>query len=386
MRPYLVSPILAAFVLAAASVAASAQPAPALAARAWLLADVTSEQILAEENADERAEPASLSKLMTAYLVFRALAERRLAREQTVTVSERAWRAPGSRMFLEPRRAVTVGELLRGMIVQSGNDASIALAEAVAGSEEAFVAEMNREAARLGMKQSRFANATGLPDPRHYSTARDLYRLAAALIRDFPRAYGEHYAEREYTYNGITQRNRNRLLWLDPSVDGVKTGYTEAAGWCLISSARRGERRLLAVVLGASSETGRAQESLRLLAWGFQAFEAVRLYRAGEAVREVEVWKGERRAVPVGLRDDLVVAVPKGLSGRVHAELVTQPPLLAPVARGAQVGLVRVSVDGKPYGERPAVALEAVGPAGLLGRLWDTLRMWLSPPRARPST
>src|SRR5204863_1294650 len=252
--------------------------------------------------------------------------------EQQVTVSARAWRAPGSRMFVEPRRPVVVDELIRGMVVQSGNDACIALAEATAGSEEVFAQMMNREAARLGMKNTHFMNSTGLPDAQHYSTARDLYLLAAALIRDFPAEYGQYYSQKEFRYNNITQPNRNRLLWLDPTVDGLKTGFTEAAGYCLIASSRRGARRLLSVLLGSTSESGRAQESQKLLNWGFQFFDAVKLYGAGEPVRALEVWKGAAREVKAGLRRDLFVTVPKGEAAKLKAELVSQQPLVAPVS------------------------------------------------------
>ncbi len=256
--------------------AARAAAPPPLIGRAWLVGDLSSGQILASQKPDERIEPASLTKLMTAYLIFSALRDKKLTLGQQVPVSLRARLAPGSRMFIEPRRPVSVEELIRGMEVQSGNDASIALAEAAAGSEEVFAQMMNREAARLGLKDSRFMNATGLPDAQHYSTAADLYRLAAALISDFPAEYAQYYAQKEFRYNDITQPNRNRLLWLDPTVDGVKTGHTEAAGYCLIASSKRGTRRLLSVLLGSTSETTRAQESLRLLNWGFQFFDSVR--------------------------------------------------------------------------------------------------------------
>src|SRR5262245_16714421 len=246
--------------LCAGALAAAPRP-PAVVAKAWIVADLTSGQVLGAERAEERIEPASLTKLMTAYVVFKALRERKIAPGQSVDVPQRAARAPGSRMFLVPGIAVSVDELIRGMVVQSGNDACLTLAEAIAGGEEAFVAQMNKEAARLGLNGSRFTNVTGLPHPHHYSTARDLYLLAAALIRDFPAEYSQYYAQKEFSYNGISQPNRNRLLWLDPSVDGVKTGYTEAAGYCMVASSRRGGRRLLAVLLGATSEPARAQES-----------------------------------------------------------------------------------------------------------------------------
>jgi D-alanyl-D-alanine carboxypeptidase (penicillin-binding protein 5/6) len=369
--------LLAVLLLFPACLHAQAPPAPQLIGRAWMLVEVASGQVLASEKPDERFEPASLTKLMTAYLVFAALKEKRIALEQQVAVSERAWRAPGSRMFIEPRRPVSVEELIRGMVVQSGNDACIALAELIGGTEEAFAALMNREAARLGMKNTRFVNATGLPDPQHYSTARDLQLLAAALIRDHPEHYAQYYSQREFRYNGITQMNRNRLLWLDPAVDGVKTGFTEAAGYCLIASSRRGPRRLLSVLLGSTSESTRAQESQKLLNWGFQFFDAVRLYAAGAPVKEIEVYKGARAALKAGFRGDMVVTVPKGEAQKLKAELLSQSPLVAPIAEGARVGMLRVTLEGKALGEYPVVALEAIPEAGLFGRAWDTLRLWM---------
>jgi D-alanyl-D-alanine carboxypeptidase (penicillin-binding protein 5/6) len=350
---------------------------PAVAGRAWMVLDLSSGQVLTAEKPDERFEPASLTKLMTAYLVFAALKHKKLALEQQVSVSERAWRAPGSRMFIDPKRRVSVDDLIRGMVVQSGNDACIALAEAVAGSEEAFVQAMTREAERLGMKNSKFMNASGLPDPQHYSTARDLSLLARALMRDFPEQYALYYSQREFRYNNITQPNRNRLLWLDPTVDGVKTGYTEAAGYCLIASSKRGPRRLLSVLLGSSSEATRAQESQKLLNWGFQFFDAVRLYDKGQAVKEIEVWKGVRAQLKAGFRGELVVTVPKGEAGKLKAELLAHAPLLAPIAEGQRVGVLRVTLEGKPIGEYPVVALEGIAAAGIFGRAWDTLRLWL---------
>jgi D-alanyl-D-alanine carboxypeptidase (penicillin-binding protein 5/6) len=367
--------ILAVLVCAAAQAAAPA--APRVMGRSWIVGDVTSGQVLVAEKADERIEPASLTKLMTAYLVFAALREKKLMLEQQVPVSTRAWRAPGSRMFIEPRKPVTVDELIKGMEVQSGNDACIALAEAVAGSEEVFAQMMNREAARQGMANSRFMNSTGLPDAQHYSTARDLYLLSAALIRDFPEEYARYYAIKEYRYNNITQPNRNRLLWLDPTVDGVKTGHTEAAGYCLIASSKRGPRRLLSVLLGSTSESARTQESQKLLNWGYQFFDSVKLFGAGEVVRTLEVWKGASRQVKAGVKGELYVTVPKGEADKLKAELVAQQPLVAPVAKGQRVGTLRVALDGKPLAEYPLLALEPVAPAGIFGRAWDTLRLWI---------
>jgi len=356
--------------------AAAPQP-PAISGRSWVVGDLSSGQVLLARKPDERVEPASLTKLMTAYVVFQALRDRKLALDQQVNVSERAGRAPGSRMFIQPRKPVSVDELIRGMVVQSGNDASIALAEAAAGAEEAFVQLMNREAARIGMKNTKFSNATGLSDPQHYSTAQDLYLLAGTLIRDFPKEYAQYYSQREFRYNDITQANRNRLLWLDPSVDGVKTGHTEAAGYCLIASSNRSGRRLLSVLLGSASEAARAQESQKLLNWGFQFFDSVKLHPANQPVKAIEVWKGSGGEVKAGFPADVIVTVPKGEADKLKAELLTQQPLLAPVARGQRVGTLRVTLDGKPLGEYPVVALETVGVAGMFGRAWDTLRLWV---------
>ena len=368
--------LFALFLLPGLALAQSPQ-LPQVIGRAWLVVDLSSNQILASEKADERFEPASLTKLLTAYLVFAALKEKKLASEQPVNVSERAWRAPGSRMFIEPKKSVTADELIRGMVVQSGNDACIALAEQLAGSEEAFAGMMNREAERLGMKNSRFMNSSGLPNPQHYSTARDLYLLASALIRDFPEQYAQYYSQREYRYNGITQVNRNRLLWLDNTVDGMKTGFTEAAGYCLVASSKRGPRRLLSVLLGSTSESMRAQESQKLLNWGFQFFDAVRLYAGGAPVKEIEVFKGARASLKAGFRSELVVTVPKGQGEKLKAELLSLSPLVAPVAEGGRVAMLRVTLEGKPLGEYPVVALEAVPAAGIFGRAWDTLRLWM---------
>lgn len=349
-------------------------PAPAIAANAYLLLDFQSGQVLASHNVHERAEPASLTKLMTAYLTFTALRQKSLKPEQTVSVSERAWRADGSRMFIEPRKPVTVDELIRGMVVQSGNDASIALAEAIAGSEEAFVRMMNREAARLGMKNTNFTNSTGLPHPQHYSTAYDLALLAAAIIRDFPEYY-PLYSTKEYRYNNISQANRNRLLWTDPTVDGMKTGYTEQAGYCLIASARRGERRLISVVLGADSDAARAAESQKLLNYGFQFYDSVRLYEKNQPVATLRVWKGVANTVKAGFTGDLYLALPKGQAEKLKASVESLQPLLAPVRAGQVVGTLKLTLDGKPYREMPVVALDSVPLAGILGRGWDSLRL-----------
>ncbi len=365
--------LLALFVPSVA--AADAPPPPPVAARAWILVDYTTGQTIAAQNAGERVEPASLTKLMTAYLTFGALKKKAITPDQAVTVSARAWKSGGSRMFVEPRKPVTVDELLLGMIVQSGNDATVALAELVGGSEDGFAQMMNREAQRLGLKDTQFTNASGWPDAKHYSTARDLAVLAAALIRDFPDYY-KLYSTREYRYNNITQQNRNRLLWLDPNVDGVKTGYTDAAGYCLIASARRDSRRLVSVVLGTNSDGARAQESQKLLNYGFQFFDSVRLYQKGQEVGSLRVWKGTRDELKAGLDRDLDLILPRGDSQKVKADFISEQPLVAPVGAGQKVGVVKVTLDGRPIGEYPVVALESVPLAGLVGRAWDGMRLW----------
>jgi D-alanyl-D-alanine carboxypeptidase (penicillin-binding protein 5/6) len=361
--------------LTAIALPPGAVPAPSMAAASYVLVDLGSGQTLAASNADEKRDPASLTKLMTAYLVFGALRQKAIVPSQMVTVSPKAWRAEGSRMFIEPRKAVSVEELLKGMIVQSGNDASIALAELVGGSEEAFVTKMNEEAQRLGMTNSRFANSTGLSDAQHYASAADMAKLAAALIRDYPEYY-PLYSLKEFRYNNITQANRNRLLWTDPHVDGVKTGHTEQAGWCLVASALRGERRLLSVVLGASSDAARAAESQKLLNYGFQAFDTVQLYQAGKPVTALDVWKGAAKQVPAGFVADRYLTLPKGQADKLQLTLVAQETLIAPVQRGQRVGVVRIGFDGKPVTDFPLIALEDVPPASFFGRAWDTVRLW----------
>jgi len=355
---------------------ARAQPVPpSLAATSWLLLDVTSTQTLGAVNPDERRDPASLTKLMTAYLVFGALRQKTIVPSQMVPVSERAWRAEGSRMFIQPRKAVTVDELLRGMVVQSGNDASIALAELVAGSEAAFVENMNKEAARLGLANTHFANVTGLSDPQHWSTASDIAKIAATLIRDYPEYY-PLYAQKEFRYNNIAQQNRNRLLWSDPYVDGMKTGHTDAAGWCLVASAKRGERRLLSVVLGATSDAARAAESQKLLNWGFQTFDTVQLYQSGKTISTLRVWKGAAPEVGAGFIADRYVTLPKGRAGDLKLTLEAQEPLVAPVTSGQRIGTVKVGLDGMRLAEFPLIALADVPPANLFGRAWDSVRLW----------
>ena len=367
----------AATALCITSAHAQTPPAPVINAKSWLLLDVSSGQVLASQSAGERIEPASLTKLMTAYLAFAALKAKTITQEQTVPVSERAWKMGGSRMFIEPKKPVTVAELLRGMIVQSGNDACVALAELISGSEEAFAGAMNREAKRLGLKNTVFKNSTGWPDPEHLTTAEDLSTLAGAIIRDFPEFYSL-YSLKDYTYNGITQPNRNKLLWVDPNVDGMKTGHTESAGYCLITSVKRGPRRLLTVVLGAASDNARATESQKLLNFGFLNYDGIKLYDKGQSLAQLEVWKGSAREIKVGFDRELFVTLPKGQAGKVKATLVSQKPLIAPVALGQKIGSMKVTVEGRYIAEIPVVALEAVEGAGVFGRAYDTVRLWFA--------
>jgi len=356
-------------------------PPPIMSARAYVLFDASSGQVLASLAASDRFEPASLTKLMTAYLVFDALKTKKLTLNQTVTVSERAWKAQGSRTFIDPKQTPSVEMLIRGMIVQSGNDASIALAEAVAGSEEVFAQLMNRQAQKLGMKSSNFLNATGLPNAQHYSTAEDLLILAAAVIRDFPAEFA-YYKEREFTHNKITQPNRNRLLILDPTVDGLKTGHTDAAGYCLIATAKRvgagtngGERRLISVVLGTNSDVTRTQESQKLLNYGYQMFDSQRLYKKGDAIATPEIFKGTQNTIKLGFDRDIWLTLPKDKFTGINATLTTSQPLLAPLQAGQKAGIMKITRDGKPITEIPVVALEDVKVAGFLGRGWDAIRL-----------
>jgi D-alanyl-D-alanine carboxypeptidase (penicillin-binding protein 5/6) len=370
---------------------ASAQTGPALAARAWTLVDATSGVTLASSAATQRLEPASLTKLMTAYVVFTALGEKRTRLDASVTVGPTAVAAPGragARMFIEPGRPVTVDELLRGLLVVSGNDAAVALAEHTAGSIDAFVERMNAEARRLGMTNTRFANPTGMSDPQHYSSSADLARLAQRLFADFPQ-YAPLFALREFTYNRITQSNRNRLLWSDSSVDGMKTGHTEGAGWSIIATASRPQgsgdrafnRRLIAVVLGAASESARAQEALRLLNFGYASFDTVRLYRQGDVLVRPEVWKGDRSEVPIGIERDVYVTVPADAlrtlgSAGLQSSLERHDPLLAPLTKGETVGRLKITAGGNAVADVPVVVLESVGEAGLVGRAYDAVRLW----------
>lgn len=351
-------------------------PPPTVAAKSWVLYDFLADQTIAAQNPNERIEPASLTKMMTAYLTFEALKQKRITLDQVVPVSPRAWKAQGSRMFIEPNRPVTVNELIHGMVIQSGNDACIALAEAIAGSEEVFAQMMNQQAQKLGMKNTNFVNSTGLPEPKHYTTAHDMALLAAALIRHFP----EHYklnSEREFRYNNITQANRNRLLWTDPYVDGVKTGHHDAAGYCLVASAKRDSRRLISVVTGTASEAARATESQKILNYGFQFYDTVKVYARDQTVATIRVWKGAENDVRIGFDHDFFLALPKGDAAKLRASMETHQPLMAPLAAGQEVGTLKLALEEKPLGEYPLVALANVPVAGLFGRTVDMVRLWL---------
>lgn len=359
--------------LAVSSVSAQSQDI-SIAAKAYMLSDFQTGQVLAGQNTHERIEPASLTKLMTAYVVFSALKQNQLSLNQAIPVSESAWRMIGSRMFIEPNKQVTVDELIRGMIVQSGNDACIALAEAVAGSEANFTNLMNKEAQRLGMKNTHFTNTTGLPDPEHYTTAHDLTLLAIAIIRDFPEYY-PLYSQKEYTYNNITQPNRNRLLWLDPHVDGMKTGWTKTAGYCLITSATRDKRRLISVVIGAKSANARSQESQRLLNYGFQFYDTLHLYKKNDSLTMIHLWKGTQNELKAGFDRDVYFTLPKGQADKLKATMEYKQPLIAPVELGQEVGTVKFTIDDKTIETYPLVALEKVDTTNFIGRAWDSVKL-----------
>ena len=368
--------------------AASAQslPPPTIAARSWLLLDATSGQVLASQDPEMRIEPASLTKIMTAYLAFSAVRDKKLDLNQLVSVSTNAWKVDGdsSKMFIEPSMPVRVQDLLYGLIVQSGNDAAVALAEAVAGTEGAFVALMNQEAQRMGLKSTRYANPHGLPHPDNFSTARDLSVLATRLINDFPELY-KIYSTKSFTYNKITQPNRNRLLWLDPTVDGMKTGHTQAAGYCLIATAKRpngpagasGERRLVSVVLGTESDAMRAQESQKLLNWGFMNFDTYKVYAKGQAILTPSVWKGSQGEVKLGFTRDIYVTLPRGSTAKLKPVIERTDPLVAPIAQYQRIGTLKLMADDKLVNQVPLLALEPVGQATIIGRAFDSVRLMM---------
>ncbi|MBZ4201420.1 MAG: D-alanyl-D-alanine carboxypeptidase [Methylotenera sp.] len=353
--------------------AAQIPPAPDLALNAYLLKDFNSGHVLAAKNNSARIEPASLTKIMTAYLTFKALKSKHLSLSQNIAVSEIAWKVEGSKMFIEPNRPVTVDELLHGMIIQSGNDASIALAEGIASTEAQFADMMNQEALHLGMKNTHYMNATGLPDAQHYTTADDLAILATALIHDFPEQYQRLYSVKEYSYNNITQPNRNRLLWADASVDGMKTGHTESAGYCLISSAKRNGMRRISVALGAASDAARAAESQKLLNYGFQFFDSKLLYKQGQAIKSLRVWKGKENQVNLTVAEDLYLTVAKGDHAQMKAQVSSQDRLIAPIAKGQVIGRVQFTLNGKVVSERNLVAAKNIEAAGIFGRIWDSI-------------
>lgn len=358
--------------------------APEVAARAYLLLDVTANQILASRELDMPVEPASLTKLMTAYLVFDALKAKKVDLKQTFNVSERAWKMPGSRMFIDPKMKVPVEDLIKGMVVQSGNDATVALAEGVGGSVDRFVQMMNDQAKVLGMKNTTYKNPEGLTEAGHVTTARDLATLAIRLMRDFPDYMGT-YAIKKYRYPGTpaaNESNRNLLLFKDPTVDGLKTGHTDAAGYCLVATAKRdfpnlGPRRLMAVVLGASSEIARSNEAQKLLNWGYTAFDAVKLFDAGQPVATPAIWKGKEASVKLGRSDALVVAVPTGSAAQIKTQLVRPDPLVAPVTKGQTIGSLKIFRGEQLWVDMPLQALDTVEQAGVLGRAWDALRLWI---------
>lgn len=377
----LAAPLLALLCFAAA---AQAPQPPEIAARSYLLMDVSANQVLAGRDIDSPVEPASLTKLMSAYLVFDALRAKKISLQQTLPVSVRAWKMPGSRMFIDPSMQVPVEDLIKGMIVQSGNDATVALAEGVAGSEERFVELMNVQAKALGMNNTAYKNSEGLTAPGHTTTARDLSILATRLLQDFPE-YTHYYSIKKYRYQGTptaNDTNRNMLLFRDPTVDGLKTGHTNAAGYCLVATARRDfpnlpGRRLLSIVLGTTSENVRANESQKLLNWGYTAWEGIKLFDANQPVVTPEVWKGTADVVKLGRTQPLVVAVPAGTASQLKTAVARPDPLVAPFTKGQQVATLKVLAGDKPVAEVPLVALEAVEEAGVLGRAWDALRLWI---------
>ncbi|MEE8262302.1 MAG: D-alanyl-D-alanine carboxypeptidase family protein [Gammaproteobacteria bacterium] len=367
--------LLMLFVSASSFAAAPILPSPpTLDARAYLLLDYHSGEILAEKAIDDPVEPASLTKLMTAYVVASELASAHVSLDDRVTVSEKAWRMGGSRMFIEVDTQVAVEDLLRGVIVQSGNDASVALAEHVSGTEEAFAAIMNQHAIQLGMSGSSFVNSTGLPDPDHYTTTRDMAILAAALKRDFPDIYDLH-AMREFTFNGIRQFNRNKLLWRDESIDGVKTGYTDSAGYCLVASAQRGDMRLISVVMGSTSENTRVKASQALLNYGFRFFETHMLYEAFEPLTRERIWKGKSETLDLGLDKALYVTIPRGQYERLDATVQLNTPIIAPVEMAQPLGMVKVTLAENDLAERSLIALQSVPKGNLFHRMADAVRL-----------
>jgi D-alanyl-D-alanine carboxypeptidase (penicillin-binding protein 5/6) len=350
--------------------------APSLGANSYILVDFNSGDVLVEQEPDMPVEPASITKVMTSYVVFTELAGGNIKLDDLVNISETAWRTGGSRMFIEPGMEVTLEQLIKGMVIQSGNDASVALAEHLAGTEDAFAGLMNHYATQLGMTNSNFTNATGLPHEDHYTTARDVALLSMALIKDFPDYY-HWYSEKEYSFNNIRQHNRNNLLWRDPAVDGLKTGHTQAAGYCLAASAKRDGMRLISVVLGSNSESSRVSESQSLLNYGFRFFETVQLYQAGQELAQGKVWKGEQEQVRLGIQDELFITIPRGRYDDLDAEVEMRPELIAPLAEGEEVGRISIRIGDEEITSRGLITLEAVIEAGFFGRTWDGMSMWV---------
>lgn len=348
--------------------------APGINAKAYLLMDYDSGYIITSDNADQRMEPASLTKMMSSYIISGEIDKGTIKLDDKVKISKKAWRMPGSRMFVKVGSEVTVRELLKGMIIQSGNDATVALAQHVAGSEDSFASMMNQTAKRLGMTSTHFANSTGLPNPDHYTTAHDLAILARALIRDFPDHY-QWYSQRVFKYNHIKQRNRNDLLWRDDNVDGIKTGHTESAGYCLVASAKRNNMRLISVVLGTKTDKARASESLKLLTYGFRFFESHRLYKANEQLSTVRVWKGDAEQLPVGLKSNLFITIPRGQYKNLDANMNINAQITAPIKSGDVVGTVDVRLGDKVYAKQKLIALSDVNPGGFVHNLIDTIRL-----------
>jgi len=347
---------------------------PGLSAKAWLLIDHNSGRVLVEHNSHQRVEPASLTKMMTAYVVLYAMRNGSVSAEDMVRVSEKAWRMKGSRTFIEVNSLVSVDELLKGMIIQSGNDASVALAEHVAGNEDAFVDLMNQHARSLGMTETNFTNSTGWPDAEHYTTPHDLAILSRALIRDFPDHY-TWYRIKEYTYNNIRQFNRNRLLWLDDKVDGIKTGHTESAGYCLVASARKDDMRLISVILGADSDNARASNSRKLLNYGFRFYETFLLHRANEPLENMRIWKGENETVPLGLQEDLYITIPRGQRKNVTANMTVETMLVAPAKKGQTYGSVNIMLGEEELSQQSLIALEDVPEGGMWRKMVDNIKL-----------
>nr|WP_226597619.1 D-alanyl-D-alanine carboxypeptidase family protein [Marinobacter nauticus] len=348
---------------------------PQIAGSSWVLMDPLSGRVIMEHNSNERLPPASLTKMMTAYIVERELDEGRISMSDMVPISVKAWRTEGSRTFVQEGTSVSVEDLLKGVIIQSGNDASVALAEFVAGSEGAFVDIMNQQAQLLGMKDTHFENATGLPSPDHFSTAYDLAVLAQHIIQDYPENY-PLYAEKHFTYNNIRQPNRNSLLWRDDSVDGLKTGHTEEAGYCLVASAKRGETRLIATVMGTSSSESRAQEVQKMLNYGFRYFETERLFRAGQELMASRVWGGQADEVSVGMPEDIYVTIPRGSREQLESVVDLDSVIKAPIKVGDELGRVRVVLGGETLVDEPVLALTEVPEGGLFKRIWDAIKLF----------